>query len=58
MWMLILFTYFSGFVDGRAVSIDHISFVRDSSCEEAGQAFVKMAKETPYTAKYICVKGQ
>lgn len=56
MWTLILYVYFQGLVDGRAASIDHMNFVKHSSCVEAGEAFVKMANG-PYQARFICVSG-
>lgn len=56
MWILIMFAAYGGMADGRAVSINNASFVKESSCQEAGQAFVKMAGRY-YDPKFICVRA-
>lgn len=56
MYTLIMYVYFQGIIEGRAVAIEHITYPKESVCQEAGQAFVKMA-DGPYRAKFICVKA-
>jgi hypothetical protein len=56
MWFLITFVYYVGVMDGRTASVDHIAFVTQERCMEAGKAFVNMANNNTYTAKFICAK--
>lgn len=56
MWTLIMYVYFQGIIEGRAAAIESITFSKESVCQEAGQAFVKMA-DGPYRAKFICVRA-
>jgi hypothetical protein len=56
MWILITFVYQVGVMDSRAVSVENIAFVTQERCMEAGKAFVNMANNKTYTAKFICAK--
>jgi hypothetical protein len=56
MWILITFVYYVGIMDGRTASVDNVQFNDETSCVSAGKAFVNMANNNTYTAKFICVK--
>ena len=56
MWLLITFVYYVGIMDGRTASVNHAQFGTEANCVAAGKAFVNMANNNTYTAKFICVK--
>jgi len=56
MWLLITFVYYVGIMDGRTASVNHAQFGNEQNCVAAGKAFVNMANNNTYTAKFICVK--